>query len=103
MPDSGMHQKTPIAGEESPVRSEEHTSELQSPCNLVCRLLLEKKNDITVKSKNLPPEQFVMGRSGNTGITIGRGEAYQRITRQSDPARHAVTSSICAVVRLTSC
>src|SRR5256885_9466797 len=29
----------------SPVaRSEEHTSELQSPCNLVCRLLLEKKN-----------------------------------------------------------
>src|SRR5205807_10626370 len=28
------------------VRSEEHTSELQSPCNLVCRLLLEKKNTI---------------------------------------------------------
>src|SRR2546426_8659510 len=26
-----------------PFRSEEHTSELQSPCNLVCRLLLEKK------------------------------------------------------------
>src|SRR5256885_5430475 len=31
--DDGQHQ----------VRSEEHTSELQSPCNLVCRLLLEKK------------------------------------------------------------
>src|SRR5256885_10698229 len=29
-------------------RSEEHTSELQSPCNLVCRLLLEKKNVISV-------------------------------------------------------
>src|SRR5256885_3622264 len=27
-------------------RSEEHTSELQSPCNLVCRLLLEKKKTI---------------------------------------------------------
>src|SRR5256885_3596822 len=27
----------------APLRSEEHTSELQSPCNLVCRLLLEKK------------------------------------------------------------
>src|SRR5688500_16028412 len=27
-------------------RSEEHTSELQSPCNLVCRLLLEKKKEI---------------------------------------------------------
>src|SRR3989454_3180315 len=29
------------------VRSEEHTSELQSPCNLVCRLLLEKKKYLT--------------------------------------------------------
>src|SRR5256885_12177203 len=28
------------------LRSEEHTSELQSPCNLVCRLLLEKKKNI---------------------------------------------------------
>src|SRR5256885_3839541 len=28
------------------VRSEEHTSELQSPCNLVCRLLLEKKKAV---------------------------------------------------------
>src|SRR2546426_6881027 len=27
------------------LRSEEHTSELQSPCNLVCRLLLEKKKE----------------------------------------------------------
>src|SRR5256885_10695434 len=27
-------------------RSEEHTSELQSPCNLVCRLLLEKKESL---------------------------------------------------------
>src|SRR5688500_19489018 len=29
-----------------PTRSEEHTSELQSPCNIVCRLLLEKKKHI---------------------------------------------------------
>src|SRR2546426_6016759 len=34
---SGPH---PVEGGD---RSEEHTSELQSPCNLVCRLLLEKK------------------------------------------------------------
>src|SRR5256885_7313583 len=33
-------------------RSEEHTSELQSPCNLVCRLLLEKKKN------NLPHMHF---------------------------------------------
>src|SRR2546426_5624536 len=31
-------------------RSEEHTSELQSPCNLVCRLLLEKKKKHTQPS-----------------------------------------------------
>src|SRR5256885_11920397 len=48
-----------------PRRSEEHTSELQSPCNLVCRLLLEKKNkqhrndslsfrDTAKTSKSLP-------------------------------------------------
>src|SRR5256885_8371955 len=39
--------KHPVVGVERPMRrdlrSEEHTSELQSPCNLVCRLLLEKK------------------------------------------------------------
>src|SRR5256885_12539803 len=32
-----------VANKLPPLRSEEHTSELQSPCNLVCRLLLEKK------------------------------------------------------------
>src|ERR1039457_6284123 len=37
----------PTSGSEQPggdPRSEEHTSELQSPCNLVCRLLLEKNH-----------------------------------------------------------
>src|SRR2546426_8492210 len=33
---------------EREMRSEEHTSELQSPCNLVCRLLLEKKKKYLV-------------------------------------------------------
>src|SRR5256885_8572666 len=37
------------------LRSEEHTSELQSPCNLVCRLLLEKKKKIIVNRIELPP------------------------------------------------
>src|SRR5256885_13245291 len=38
----------------SQYRSEEHTSELQSPCNLVCRLLLEKKkNSQTIISASL--------------------------------------------------
>src|SRR3989454_6739300 len=34
-----------------PPRSEEHTSELQSPCNLVCRLLLEKKKKKSTRIK----------------------------------------------------
>src|ERR1039457_7294883 len=38
-------------------RSEEHTSELQSPCNLVCRLLLEKK-------KHIVPELFPLLSNG---------------------------------------
>src|SRR5256885_12153993 len=44
------------------LRSEEHTSELQSPCNLVCRLLLEKKNthicqpaNAELRSHSAPP------------------------------------------------
>src|SRR5256885_12415481 len=40
---SGCHCTASSHG--SPARSEEHTSELQSPCNLVCRLLLEKKKN----------------------------------------------------------
>src|SRR2546426_1677835 len=37
------------SGSKCSSRSEEHTSELQSPCNLVCRLLLEKKkNTLTI-------------------------------------------------------
>src|SRR5256885_11544684 len=35
-----------VVGRHGLMRSEEHTSELQSPCNLVCRLLLEKKKKI---------------------------------------------------------
>src|SRR5256885_12711842 len=37
------HKRLLLVGNQGTGRSEEHTSELQSPCNLVCRLLLEKK------------------------------------------------------------
>src|ERR1022692_3256900 len=44
-------------------RSEEHTSELQSPCNLVCRLLLEKKktNKNTRASRELATAAYRIG------------------------------------------
>src|SRR5256885_16295751 len=42
-------------------RSEEHTSELQSPCNLVCRLLLEKKKyDQLLPAGSLPLTPLVL-------------------------------------------
>src|SRR5256885_9281801 len=40
------HADRQALGHAAAARSEEHTSELQSPCNLVCRLLLEKKKSI---------------------------------------------------------
>src|SRR3989454_10373986 len=49
----------PVAASRRAARSEEHTSELQSPCNLVCRLLLEKKkndNQLTNDSQNEPKQ-----------------------------------------------
>src|ERR687892_2355103 len=39
------------------MRSEEHTSELQSPCNLVCRLLLEKKTAARQSPRSSAPPQ----------------------------------------------
>src|SRR5256885_7214323 len=41
----GRHERPQVRA-----RSEEHTSELQSPCNLVCRLLLEKKRNYRPES-----------------------------------------------------
>src|SRR5256885_10491628 len=44
--DRNFHRETVQAlSDPKALRSEEHTSELQSPCNLVCRLLLEKKKN----------------------------------------------------------
>src|SRR3989454_3568376 len=43
-------------GDRRGARSEEHTSELQSPCNLVCRLLLEKKKKNTITPHQSLPD-----------------------------------------------
>src|SRR2546427_8612637 len=42
-------------------RSEEHTSELQSQSNLVCRLLLEKKNNVNYISRSSSAKAFAKG------------------------------------------
>src|SRR2546429_6767582 len=50
------------------VRSEEHTSELQSRLHLVCRLLLEKKNNKVIRLLEL--------QTNNTTISISQSDTY---------------------------
>src|ERR1022692_3065969 len=52
-------------------RSEEHTSELQSPCNLVCRLLLEKKEIREYQRHRLSGGRA--GRTINMEVNVLRG------------------------------
>src|SRR5262249_57760474 len=75
-------------------RSEEHTSELQSLTNLVCRLLLEKKK--TVRLMSAPRSQ--RGSSRRTladaldwthDLSVGRVLSAPRLVAQSDPHRRA--------------
>src|ERR1022692_3086443 len=55
-----------------PIRSEEHTSELQSPCNLVCRLLLEKKNVHLVQGFCGEPGELYSGRHERVARTASQ-------------------------------
>src|SRR2546426_8404185 len=54
--------------EDGQSRSEEHTSELQSPCNLVCRLLLEKKKRRASSRRETPKTASRPGDSANANI-----------------------------------
>src|SRR5256885_8320754 len=50
-------------------RSEEHTSELQSPCNLVCRLLLEKKKNAAINIVfSLPTYHYQLSSTSNCTV-----------------------------------
>src|SRR2546426_6206201 len=55
-------------------RSEEHTSELQSPCNLVCRLLLEKKKTfrIHINATIYSSNTVIVGACGNCLLNVNR-------------------------------
>src|SRR5256885_5612640 len=57
-------------------RSEEHTSELQSPCNLVCRLLLEKKKVVDADDPRADVE-----RNGQLARIVQLYEPVQSVTR----------------------
>src|SRR5256885_2745676 len=81
-------------------RSEEHTSELQSPCNLVCRLLLEKKKYSIVASPGAMmlaagrspfPRSFVTSRCE---VAPGQGSMHADPTFWSTPADTDVQGAI---------
>src|SRR5256885_10891684 len=59
-PKPAKKRKKPSRPKAKKKRSEEHTSELQSPCNLVCRLLLEKKKkDNKLRSETMQPTSMI--------------------------------------------
>src|SRR5690349_24244302 len=62
-PDHGGRQRDTVRGAGAQERSEEHTSELQSRRDLVCRLLLEKKN------KNARQDQRLQRQRGEDRVT----------------------------------
>src|SRR5256885_4877602 len=59
------------------IRSEEHTSELQSPCNLVCRLLLEKKNTTIITTLLRRSRQF---KRTETAVACGDQTSHRSFT-----------------------
>src|SRR5256885_5646063 len=91
------------------VRSEEHTSELQSPCNLVCRLLLEKKifevaRDGHRLARLVPKRQLLLEPGAREEVLVqaaGPG-TYQLRTAGFDtgPQRNRYAGAVLATVRV---
>src|ERR1039457_811804 len=71
-----VHHSVLMMGRALAMRSEEHTSELQSPCNLVCRLLLEKKGQRR-RSKSPP----AIGSSGSSRAVSSVAAGLQSVHR----------------------
>src|SRR5256885_12886527 len=70
------------------VRSEEHTSELQSPCNLVCRLLLEKKIQIISLSEGNAE------LSTNLSVRVVGTKVHRLVNTQTDRLRTLTTTQL---------
>src|SRR5688572_32309119 len=84
----GAHIAVVAAAGQQRMRSEEHTSELQSQSNLVCRLLLEKKKKNKkinkTQGRNKAPNTYYDFRSTNVRNHAGRGHKPQ-VTDALDP------------------
>src|SRR5256885_5370142 len=81
-------------------RSEEHTSELQSPCNLVCRLLLEKK-----KKNGILSEQILISQSEKPSSLVHDPVALRAVDFQTAVAmnqaslRQPIPHNLCSRTR----
>src|SRR2546426_2454839 len=72
------------------IRSEEHTSELQSPCNLVCRLLLEKKKDQSPPPSHSTHQLVTESRSTQPPVAVDEyadiyGNPVKRLVKTAGP------------------
>src|SRR5437764_9916193 len=80
-------------------RSEEHTSELQSPMYLVCRLLLEKKKKGEVGERSLPESEAPAVAAGVTKGKLGqpeRGSTWKRVWRASGDTNGSACREDCS-------
>src|SRR5256885_4844832 len=96
----GARGKNQISQDVIVLRSEEHTSELQSPCNLVCRLLLEKKNYkiLAIRSRlttNQWPTAFI-------GMTVDRGQKHAIVNITSSVNNRQTSDSLTIIHDLYS-
>src|SRR5256885_5477884 len=79
-------------------RSEEHTSELQSPCNLVCRLLLEKKKKTMCRTRLAPNSLTQRTAKDRPQLRIVRRYFWLRRIWLYDPFRSTFDVSRSSVV-----
>src|SRR5256885_8217107 len=80
------------------VRSEEHTSELQSPCNLVCRLLLENKKLCTLtEPRQWPRTGWPSASTSSPPLCLSCCRPAHRppysLTRLTHPTRYCPSST----------
>src|SRR5256885_3461261 len=66
------------------IRSEEHTSELQSPCNLVCRLLLEKKKRTHRPVKAAAERSAGRGRRASGDTPYHHGDLHEALLKAAE-------------------
>src|SRR5256885_4109925 len=80
----------------TPMRSEEHTSELQSPCNLVCRLLLDKKKQHPPRTRrghiNLVAQRAPVHDLGITAQFEVIADVARVVPRAALPLDHRVSA-----------